>query len=229
MRLFEKHFQTHIHFRFKFFSCFQWQVFCLIFCAGCQSSNPGYATLKALLSSSEAQFDASYEYLSIQSDNSNGRMILGYRQVQQGKVIEYWYTGGGEMLETVDGRIYKALGTTSEIRRNTGQAPSWQTMSSSQMPVHWQRSLDIMPGYRFGLEEKITTRVLTGIETPAVSGIEKQDLVWFQDQIQSTDIQGRPSEYRQLFAFKNERLIYSEQCISETLCMRIQWIPKARQ
>lgn len=202
---------------------------CLFFCIGCQTSNPGYATLKALFSPTEAKFDASYDYLSIQSDTSNGRMILGYRQFQQGRVIENWYAGGGEMLETVDGRVHKALGTTSEIHRNTGQAPTWQSLSNSRSVVTWRRTLDIMPGYRFGIEEKITTRQLTNLEIPVVSGIELNGLVWFQDDVQTTDIQGRPAYYRQLFAVKNDQIIYSEQCISEMLCMRIQWIPRTVQ
>ena len=224
---FEKNPTKNTFARFILIPNFKWHMFCLFFCAGCQSSNPGYASLKALISPTKAQFDASYDYISIQSDNSNGRMILGYRQFQEDKLIEHWYTGAGEMIETVDGRIHKALGTTSEIRRNTGQAPSWQTVSESRVPLTWQRRLDIMPGYRFGLEEKISTRQLTEVEIPVVPGVEKRGLVWFQDDVQAKDIQGQAVTYQQLFAFRNKQLIYSEQCISEMMCLRIQSIPRA--
>lgn len=227
MRPFEKNPTKNTLARFKLIPNFKWHMFCLFFCAGCQSSNPGYATLKALISPTAAQFDASYDYISIQSDTSNGRMILGYRQLQEHKLIEHWYTGAGEMIETVDGRLHKALGTTSEIRRNTSQAPSWQTVSESRIPVTWERQLDIMPGYRFGLVEQISTRQLTEVEIPVVPGIEQRGLVWFQDEVQTKDIQGQTETYRQLFAVKNNQLIYSEQCISEKLCMRIQSIPRA--
>ena len=227
MRPFEKNPTKNTFARFKLIANFKWHMFCLFFCAGCQSSNPGYASLKALISPTPAQFDASYDYISIQSDTSNGRMILGSRQFKEHKLIEHWYTGACEMIKTVDGRIHKALGTTSEIRRNTGQAPSWQTVSESQVPVTWQRRLDIMPGYRFGLEETISTRQLTEVEIPLVPGIEKHGLVWFQDNVQTKDIQGKATTYRQLFALRNKQLIYSEQCISEMMCMRIQSIQRA--
>ena len=81
--------------------------------------------------------------------------------------------------------------------------------------------------HRFGLEEKISTRQLTEVEAPVVPGIEKHGLVWFQDEVQAKDIQGQAVTYRQLFALRNKQLIYSEQCISEMMCMRIQWIPRA--
>lgn len=227
MLLFEKHLKKNTAGFSQLIFFIHWHLCILLFIAGCQNANPGYATLKALISPVESRFDASYDYISIQSVTSNGRMILGYRQIQQGKLIEHWYTGAGEMLETADGRIYKALGTTSEIRRNIGQTPSWQAVSESLVPIKWRRSLDIMPGYRFGIEEKITTRMLTENDIPVILSIKQRGLVWYQDVVESTDIHGLPITYIQLFALKDKQIVYSEQCISELLCMHIQWIPRA--
>jgi hypothetical protein len=196
----------------------------VLICSACQSTHPLIDTLQSVVSTPRLQRDPKYDYLALDMDGRQGQMALGYRNVVNGVVTEHWYTSG-EMLQMVNGRVDKALGMTQEIRRNKGTPPSWQALAESDQAINWVRQLDLLPGYRYGTEEVVVSRKLTKQEYP-LSSFRLGDVdFWVRDDVESTNAQGQQWHYVQLFAIYRNRVVYSEQCISEKMCMRFTFIP----
>ena len=153
-------------------------------------------------------------------------MALGERiKIKDGahdKFHEYWYTGQGEMLHMVDGRISKALGFTHEIRSQTQSAPNWSDVVESKNEVSWSRKLDLMPGYRYNLLNNIYTFNI-GVPKDSPSFIPN-GVRWIADIVESKSLNGHAWWYLQRFALMDGRVVYSEQCIDQGLCIKIRHI-----
>ena len=190
---------------------------------GCQTTHPIADTFKSLVSHPKLERNPAYDYLVLEFNGRQAQMALGYRQWIQGRMVEHWYAGA-EMLEMVDGRVHKAVGMTHEIRRNTGKPPRWEALASSAQAVSWSRQLDLMPGYRFDMQETVSSRTLSPSEALLLPDGLNENLMWVRDDVQSQDAQGQPWNYVQLFALRGGRVVYSEQCINEKLCMRFRLV-----
>lgn len=207
-------------------SGFFFYVLCLILFScvltACKSTDPSWHALKSLLSKPEPKLNPSFEYITVQFEGRTSRLALGYREFVQGKPLEHWYSGPGEMLEMLDGRVNKALGMTLEIRGNQGRPPAWESFGDARQTQVWTRVIDIMPGYRYGVEEEITTIKLSKENLPVQKTKYPKDAIWFQEQVITKDIDGKAQQFQQLFAVLNNRVIYSEQCFHENMCMSFQ-------
>jgi hypothetical protein len=201
-------------------SCFLVGFVCLV---GCQTSHPMADTFKAIVTSQKLQRIPAYDYLLLEFNGRQAQMALGYREKKNGLLVEHWYAGA-EMLEMRDGRIYKVFGMTHEIRRNTGKPPSWEALASSTQAISWTRQLDLMPGYRFDVQETVSSRKLSPLEALHLPDGLNDKLVWVRDDVKSQDAQGQPWNYVQVFALLNGRVVYSEQCINEKLCMHFRFM-----
>ena len=188
----------------------------------CKSTDPSWYALQSLLSKTEPKLNPSFEYITVELDGRTSRLVLGYREFVQGKPLEHWYSGAGEMLEMFDGRVHKALGMTLEIRGNKGRPPAWESFNDTRQTQVWTREIDIMPGYRYGVEEEITTVKLSKDNLPVQKTKYPKDAIWFQDRVITKDIQGKKQQFQQLFAVLNNRVIYSEQCLHKNMCMSFQ-------
>jgi hypothetical protein len=195
----------------------------LIFLMGCQTTHPMPDTFKAIVTRQKLQRIPGYDYLLLEFNGRQAQMALGYRAKKNGFLVEHWYAGG-EMLEMRDGRVYKVFGMTHEIRRNTGKPPSWEALASSTQAISWSRQLDLMPGYRFDMQETVSSRKLSPSEARYLPDGLNDKLVWVRDDVQTLDAQGQPWNYMQLFALLNGRVVYSEQCINEKLCMNFRFL-----
>lgn len=203
-------------------SCFLVGFICLV---GCQTTHPMADTFKAIVTSQKLQRIPAYDYLLLEFNGRQAQMALGYRAKKNGLLVEHWYAGG-EMLEMRDGRIHKVFGMTHEIRRNTGNPPSWEALALSTQAISWSRQLDLMPGYRFDVQETVSSRKLSPLEALHLPDGLNDKLVWVRDDVQSQDAQGQPWNYVQLFALLNGRVVYSEQCINEKLCMHFRFMAR---
>lgn len=201
-------------------SCF---FISFIYLVGCQTTYPIADTFKAIVTSQKLLRNPAYDYLELEFNGHQAQMALGYRAKKDGLLVEHWYAGG-EMLEMRDGRIHKVLGMTHEIRRNMGNPPSWEILAASTQAISWSRQLDLMPGYRFNTQETVSSRKLNPSETKYLPDGLNNKLVWVRDDVQTLDSQGQPWNYVQLFALSNGRVIYSEQCINEKLCMHFRFV-----
>ena len=165
-----------------------------------------------------------FEYLAVSLDSRASVMALGERTVQGSgdsrHVHERWYTGQGEMLYVVDGRIQQALGFTHEWRGQTSTPPAWEAVLHNSRELSWRRMLDVMPGYRYNLIDNITT-YKTAVPKRLPEGVSPQ-AQWVADLVSSKGDDGLDWWYVQKFAVLDGRVVYSEQCVAKTLCLALR-------
>lgn len=192
---------------------------------GCRS-NPTYDTLTTLLpwTKQYAAITPGIEYLWVSVDGQASVMALGERTVQgvgaQQSVHEHWYTGQGEMLYTVNGRIAQALGFTHELRGQSPGAPAWRDVLGSTREIQWTRQLDLMPGYRYGVTDTVVTQ-RTNAPKHVPEGVPAQ-AQWVTDLVGSKGDDGLAWWYVQKFAVLDDHVVYSEQCVAKGLCLQMR-------
>ena len=192
----------------------------------CQS-NPTFDTFTTLLpwTKQYSQVQPGYEYILVSANGHQAVMALGSREslpdnVARLRTHEYWYTGTGEMIHLVNGRVNKALGFTHEIRSQTQSYPSWEDLLDSKNPVTWFRKLDLMPGYRYNLLNNVSTyKISFPSDSPDYLPSRTQ---WIADSVESKSLDGRAWRYLQRFAIVDGVVFYSEQCIDKDLCLTIR-------
>jgi len=202
---------------------------CLIFLllSSCKS-NPTYDTFTTLLPWARqfSQVQPGFEYILVSANGHQALMALGHRLTPVGgsedknALQEYWYTGTGEMLRLVDGRINQALGFTREIRSQTHSSPSWSEVLESNNELTWFRKIDLMPGYRYNIENNVSTyKIAFPRDSPEFVPSRAH---WVADSVEGKSIDGSKWLYSQRFAIVDGKVYYSEQCIDKGLCVSIR-------
>lgn len=162
-----------------------------------------------------------FEYILIEIDGRKTVMALGSRilltEAGQSGLHERWYSGQGEMIHMVDGRIHTAVGLTVEWRRQRSSPPAWDLLVKSASAVNWSRELDVMPGYHYGHTDRIITQLGS-----APNGAPALPLgtVWIVDHVQSPQNLGGDWIHTQSFAIHQGRVMYSEQCLAPKVCFK---------
>lgn len=174
-----------------------------------------------------SRFPAGFEYMQVRLEGRRSLMVLGQRAAapapEQGE-DEHWYSPQSELLQLRDGRVWRALGMTTEWRGQYTPAPAWRDVPATGQAMAWQRRVDRMPGYRWADVDQVATRRLPAAPlTPSLAGAAKQwpGAEWFEDTVQSHDDQGRNWAYVQRFALQQGKVVYSEQCIAPNLCLTL--------
>lgn len=199
---------------------------CLV---GCRT-NPTQSTFSTLLPSGNLwqQLLPGFEYLQVSANGRTQVMALGERRTEANHdgptVHEWWYNAQGEMLYLVNGRIAQALGFTHELRGLTAQQlPTWRSALQAQQGASsllWQQQQDLMPGYRYGVTSSFTT-YSTAPPHVLPEGVPHV-AQWVADAVQSKTTDGSPWQYVQRFALVGESVVYSEQCVANTLCLALR-------
>ena len=197
---------------------------------GCRS-NPTQSTFNTLLPSGNPRLQPlpGFEYLQVSANGRTQVMALGERRTEvnhdEPTVREWWYNGQGEMLYLVNGRIAQALGFTHELRGFTAQQlPTWRSVLQAQQDaskaVLWQQQQDLMPGYRYGVASSVSTYSMAPphVLPEGVPHVAQ----WVADTVQSKTTDGRLWQYAQRFALVGERVVYSEHCVTKTLCLALR-------
>ena len=197
----------------------------LLALCSCQN-NPTYETFKLLLpwTKKYAQALPGFDYILVSFNDQQTLMALGSQAAlgddSYKHLHEYWYNNKGEVLHIIDGRIHRAWGFTKEIRQQTADIPNWGVVFNSKKEFNWQRSLDLMPGFRYNLVEYITTYRIKppkDLINPIIPAAN-----WVADLVESKSADGRTWSYQQRFALEDKRVVYSEQCIDKSLCLKIR-------
>jgi hypothetical protein len=190
----------------------------------CQGLSPVFDTVLSVLSPSERnpQFSTAFEYLQVELDGRKAFMALGRREMDGNDVREFWYSGQREMLQLFNGRIEIVLGMTREARLVNGNGPNLHRVIDEIQTVVWQRSLDMMPGYQFGVSEFLTT---TKTDRPRnVPEDFPSTTQWISETVQRQERHGRVTSYQQLFALQQGRVVYSEQCLAFDMCFKLKYL-----
>lgn len=192
--------------------------------AGCEGFNPVADTAVHFIqrgsSVSVGGFAPGFEYLEVEWQGRKSSLALGYREVNGSTVVDHWYSGHGEMIKLVNGRIAQVLGMTSEIRSATEKAPEWSELMSHRLPIVWVQSKDTMPAYRYGVKEYVISQQVSATRVEASTAALASH--WFLEEVKSKDATGKTWIYQQKFAVANNVVVYSEQCVAPDMCFKLK-------
>jgi hypothetical protein len=202
-------------------------------CAG-----PGAVALESLVevvkpstAVAAAPLNPQYQYLRITSNGKPALMVRGTASPagqQTGSVT--WYSADKEVLELNQGRITLALGTPVEWR--SVQA-TWPTWPQGTEPLVYQRQRDVTAPVRYGLNERIRLQKLNAgqprfwLQPPGKAPLPTE-LSWYSETMEP-QTRGEGALPVALFGVQGSgaqaRVVYSEQCLSATVCLSLQEWP----
>lgn len=168
---------------------------------------------------------------------------------------QVWMTPAGEMLHiTAQGRLSSTFGTAYAdwTRSHSAYMPTnWRQVHTHLMAnkeVQYQRERDVSPGGFANIQERITITALK--QAPKIDWLHPlplaEQLHWFEEHAQLRDPAGRwallpasnantdpmgqalpPARFAvAFFPDGSEQVVYSEQCLSHAVCLRMQhWSP----
>lgn len=192
-----------------------------------------------------ARLNPEYRYLRVQIDGRVALLVLGYVDPDPLGPVEVWYSASKEVLRLQHGRLVGATGMTTEWRNVAVKgAPEWTMIRPDGEAVAWSRSVDLMPGYRYGIRHQMSLRRTLPVTRTALRGLDPDKLEWYEEsatEVAGTEISvlraGSATQARALpmarYAAQAEpgtpagvTIVYGEQCLSPDLCFSWQrWPP----
>jgi len=176
-------------------------------------------------------YNPNMRYLRAQlNDEPVALLVLGYvDRTLQGE-IEVWYSANAEVLKLMDGRVLATQGLPLDwIRVRFDPRPTWPGLGS-ESPT-FVRIHDELPSYRFGVREAVQIQAWS--QTPATRWSPPSDirgaknLHWFKETARAADALGgaQVSWFARNSQSGDAAVVYSEQCLAPTLCLRLQRVP----
>lgn len=171
-----------------------------------------------------AALDPRFAYLRITRGSHVGHLWRGSTEPGPQGVVEVYYSGSGEVVRLLDGRIMGALGLNTEWRKVSLTAPSWRAVSAAQQGVSFVRVRDVMPGYRSGVRDQVTVRPIAAPSRTAMRGVDAGMLAWFEERTATaaSDAPVPVARYGVDLAGSEEQVVYAEQCLAPDLCFTWQ-------
>ncbi|MDP9930309.1 hypothetical protein J2X90_000033 [Variovorax paradoxus] len=175
----------------------------------------------------EPVFNSNYRYLRVIVGGQTVYMVLGYIDKRPEGAVEVWYSNAGEVVRLLDGRIVGTTGLTTDWREvRFSRLPAWSEAVNASQPKTFERERDMMPGYRFGIRDEIVQTPIAAPQQAAVAGTAAASLRWYEERSVSRPSSASlpPARFGVSQAGGTPRVVYSEQCISNDLCMSFeQW------
>ncbi len=177
------------------------------------------------------KLNPAYRYLRVQAKGqAPALMVLGYVDPDPLGDIQVWYSSQHEVIKLQNGRIVSTTGLETNWRavRFSAAPPAW-----SDVPPEggfYNRYRDEMPGHYYSLSDRLQLTPLDGlpsVQWPAFLPREHANAYrWFHE----TTLNSRePSLPPSLFAWGDYRgqpaVVYSQQCLSATFCLKLQLWP----
>jgi hypothetical protein len=205
--------------------------------AGCAPSTVAVIDTLGLLAprsdfTLNAVLDPARRYLRVTSNGRPLLMVLGYEESGFAGSVQVWYSRGAEVLRLSHDRIVGLLGTPVELMAlQTEHFPDW---SRDGMVQFYVRQRNLMPGYRYGLTDRVSVRAAQNAQPKALvltPELQGRTLYWFEEHYAEVS----PTSFfkvgkllpSSLFAVifddnQRARVVYSEQCISFEFCLTLQ-------
>ncbi len=195
-------------------------------------SNPAMQSIQELFKSNVndagIRLNPDFRYLRVVVDGRVVFLALGYEDKDAQGPIEVWYSAEREVFRFQNGRLIGAAGLNIEWRNVTRPAlPSWSEISRTDHPIHWTRIRDVMPNYRFGVQDKLVLRRIAAPVKSEIQGLDSATLTWFEERFdsESYDTALPVAHYAVDFRDGREAVVYGEQCLSAELCFSWQRWP----
>lgn len=176
-----------------------------------------------------AQLNPDFRYLRVTIGGRTVLLVLGYVDRDSGGPIEIWYSAEREVLKLQHGRLVGAVGMFTEWRNvRLPELPAWSALARERAPLRWERTRDVMPGYRYGVREALALGVVPAPEKSALRELDAQQLTWFEERVESSTMGEKalpPARYAVRFASSGETTVYGEQCLAPEVCFTWQRWP----
>jgi len=157
-------------------------------------------------------------------------LVLGYLDAHADGEIEVWYTAEHEVIKTQNGRIVGTFGLETDWRavRLLPALPPWAGEQAG--PVQFQRLRDQMPGYRYSMTEQVESSSWPGVPPQGVSKVlvtVPREWKWFREVVVggTEPVRLPPAWFARGRWGGRDTVVYSEQCLSPDLCMRLMRWP----
>jgi hypothetical protein len=175
------------------------------------------------------KLDPRFRYLRATLGGNVAFLALGYEEPDVRGPVEVWYSGTGEVVKLQNGRLDGASGLFTEWRNvDLSRAPTWAEAARAGGSLPWVRTRDVMPGYRYGVEDRMTLRRIATPKKAALQGIDPSRLTWFEET--TTTVRGvevPPAVYGVEMQGGRAQVAYAEQCVAVDFCFTLQrWDPK---
>lgn len=190
-----------------------------------------YSQTMGAASAIPAAPDARLRYLRVEVvGHAPGLLVLGYVDPHPQGEIEVWYSAAHEVIKTQNGRVVATAGLETDWAavRFPGSTPAWTQVDPSG--ATYRRVRDEMPGYKFELTDQLTLTPWAGLPAIALptslSSAQARAYRWFYEAPLASN--GRalaPSWYAWGRHLGVATVVYSEQCLSPTLCLKLQRWP----
>jgi hypothetical protein len=188
-----------------------------------------------------ARLNPNFRYLRVTIGGRVALLALGNVDSHPQGPIEVWYSAEREVLRLQNGRLVGAVGLTTEWREVLlPELPPWSVAARAEHPLRWTRTRDLMPGYRYGVKDALSLRVVAAPSRNALQGLDPQSLTWFEERIESGPVAGvstvlgsgsaadiplPPARYAVDLEGGRETVLYAEQCLAPELCFTWQRWP----
>lgn len=186
-----------------------------------------------------SSLNPNFRYLRVTIDGRVALLALGDIDSNSRGPVEVWYSAQREVLRFQDGRLIGAAGLITEWRSvDMVDIPSWSSLRERQEPAIWTRIRDVMPGYRYGIRDRL---VLQSTQPPAKNsllGIVPEALTWFEERVaaggggqnqtiatNNPDDALPPARYAVDYSGTNPIVVYGEQCLTPVFCFSWQRWP----
>jgi len=204
-----------------------------ILLANCASTDPVMQTMQAAFKRDPgvdgAKLNPAFRYLRITIAGRTALLALGYVDDDPRGPIEVWYSAEREVLKLQNGRVVGAVGMLTEWRNvRLPELPAWSALAREAAPRRWERTRDVMPGYRYGLREAIALGAAPVPEKSALRDLDAKALTWFEERVESPPAGDKalpPARYAVRMAGGRETVVYGEQCLAPELCFTWQRWP----
>jgi hypothetical protein len=192
-----------------------------------------------------ARLNQDFRYLRVSVKGRVVLLALGNVDGHPQGPIEVWYSAEREVLRLQNGRLVGAVGLTTEWRDVfLPELPSWSALARGDQAFRWTRTRDVMPGYRYGVKDALSLRVVPEPKRSALQGLDSQRLTWFEELVESGPVAGLsrifvgsavadaelpPARYAVDLRDGQESVVYGEQCLAPELCFAWQRWPVPAQ
>jgi len=179
---------------------------------------------------SQSTLNPNFEYLRLVVDGRVVLLALGDVEGDKQNPVEVWYSAEREVLRFQDGRLVAAVGLTTEWRSvGLPKLPTWAEIAAGP-EFRWTRTRDVMPGYKFGVQDHLLITPVTPPKNSNLQAIMPTTLTWFEEVTLSSNVNDKLPPARYAFQHVDKGIVmYGEQCLDAYLCFSWQrWSASTR-
>ena len=165
---------------------------------------------------------SSIRRLRVEINSRVALLALGYTDAHPQGPVEVWYSTLGEVLRLQNGHVVGLTGSDLDwLQVRLSSMPAWPASGSSA--TSYSRIRDVMPGYRFGIVDRLSMRSIDAPSRSNLLALDAKNLRWFE----ALDLDNKlpAARFALLTMGEKETVVYAEQCLSRKVCLSWQeWL-----